>query len=472
MAMSLTVTTEQAEAIEELLYDWLAETGAPGASLVVVDETDKLFSTGVGARDRSENRPATPETLYGFASVTKSFTALAVLQQVERGHLALDEPITESTDAAFEGADEVTLGELLTHSSGVPSIGTSTVLISRHGELGETGIPLSTPDDLLQYLSDAGEQRDTHSIGRFMYNNTAYYLLEFAVETVTGRSFTEYVTEEILRPLGMERSTFDPEKMKGDDNHATPYKSGDDGFEPTKFPSSGVAFGAGGLISSPHEMGNYLQFNLTGEIPIGEGASDDEPLDGGKQLVDPKLIAKAHDAHIEPLPRYGDAYGYGWSQREVAGSTVIGHGGSLLTSSSAIGFLPSEGFGVALASAGQPEIHPTDVLEGVVATLLGEDPTAIQPTLAYSDRVEALTGEYTGYRDVVTATVTDEQGHLKLDMSMGPLAEELTLVPRDPTLSETVFEIPSPGRRTPVEFVETGTGYDLFYDRYRLHKTG
>ncbi len=458
--MQSSITTSQQDTIEELLFDWLSETGAPGASLVVVDETDELLSTAVGARDREENEPATPDTLYGYASVTKSFTALAVLQQVEAGTIDLDDSIAEYTDAEFDGIEEVTVRSLLTHSSGLPSIATATVLISRHGNLGETGVPLSTVDDLFKFLEDAGEQRDEHSLDRFMYNNTAYYLLEFAVESVTDRSFTEYVTTEILEPLGMERSTFDPKEYADDDDHATPYKAGEDGFDATEFPSSGLAFGAGGLMSSPREMGRYLQFNLTGTT------------EGDETLVDDELLADAHDVHVEPLPRYGDGYGYGWSHREVAGFTVIGHGGSLLTSASGIGFLPEKGIGVALASAGQPDIHPTEVLEAVVAILLDKEIEDHQPTLAYHERVDNLTGSYTGYRDVVSATVEDGEGHLKLDLSMGPLDEELTLVPTDPTLEETTFEATAPGRPVPVEFVETGDGYDLFFDRYRLHKTG
>lgn len=458
--MSLTVSPEQADAIEDLLFDWLSETGTPGASLAVVDEDEERFATGVGARDREANDPATPDTLYGYASVTKSFTALAVLQQVEAGNIDLDASIAEYTDATFDGIEEVQVQDLLTHSSGLPSVATATVLISRYGGLGETGVPLSTVDDLFQFLEDAGEQRDDHSLDRFMYNNTGYYLLEFAVESVTGRSFTEYVTSEILDPLGMGRSTFGPEEYAADDDHATPYKPGEEGFEPTEFPSSGLAYGAGGLIASPREMGRYLRFNLTGTT------------DDGEHLVAPDLLAEAHEGHVEPLPRYGEGYGYGWMRRGVAGSTVVGHGGSLLTSASAIGFLPEKGFGVALASAGQPDTHPTEILEGVVAILLGEDVTAHQPTLAYHNRVDELTGSYTGYRDVVSARVEDEGGHLTMELSMGPLDEELTLVPTDPTLEETTFEATSPGRPTPVEFVETDDGYDLFYDRYRLRKTG
>lgn len=456
--MSRPVTAAQQAAIRELLFDWLADTGAPGASLVVVDTDGETYATGVGARDREENEPATPDTLYGYASVTKSFTGIAVLQQVAAGELDLDASIARYTAADFDGIEEVTVRDLLTHTSGLPSIATATVLISRHGGLGETGVPLSTVDDLHQYLQGAGEERDEISVGRFMYNNTGYYLLEFAVERVTDRPFTEYVESEILEPLGMTRSTFDPDQSTADEDSAIPYKPAEEGFEPTEFPSIDIAFGAGGLISSPREMGRYLRYNLTGET------------DDGGTILDEDLLAEAHEPHVEPPVRYGDGYGYGWMRRQVAGSTVVGHGGSLLTSASAIGFLPDEGVGVAMASAGQPEPHPTDVLEGVVAVLLGEDPEECQSVLAYRDRVGELTGTYRGYRGVTEATVTDDGGHLTVDLTTGPIDRELTLVPDDPTLAETTFTAPGPGRPTPVEFVETADGYDLFFDRYRLHR--
>ncbi len=456
--MSLRMTGEKREGIEALLFDWLAETGAPGASLVIVDEFEEMVGTGVGARDRKENDPATPDTLYGYASVTKSFTAMAILQQVAAGTIGLEDSIAEHTDANFDGIEDVTIGDLLTHTSGLPSVATSTILISRFAEIGETGIPISTRDDLIHFLREAGAERDGLSHGRFLYNNTGYYLLEFAVETVTGRSFTEYVESEILEPLGMARSTFDPVEAAADDDSATPYRTRDDGFEPATFPSGDIAFGAGGLISSPREMGHYLQYQLTGETNAGE------------KLLERELLAEAHEPHVDSLPHYGDGYGYGWTRRELAGTVIVGHGGSLLTSSSAVGFLPKEGVGVALGCAGQPAIHPTSILEGVVAIVLGEDPHGHQPALAYRDRVTDLTGEYRGYRNVVCATVVDGGGHLCVDLTMGGIDEELILVPEDPSLCSTTFTASARGRRYPVEFVETENGYDLFLDRYRLHK--
>lgn len=464
------IAADRTEAVDNLVYDWLAETRAPGASLVITDESSEQYAASFGARDLNSNTPTTPDTLYGIASVTKSFTTLAVLQQVEDGNMALDEPITTYTDVGFEGAAEITVEELLTHSSGLPNLGTSETLLARLADLGETGVPLGDREDLLHFVGGAGNERDASSLGRFQYNNTAYTLLSHAVEATSGTDFERYIEAEIFDPLGMERSTFDAETFEADPDHATPHRSTEDGFEATRFPAREISKAPGGLLSSPRELGRYLRFNLRG----GE-------LDGTR-LVDEKLLSQAHEAHIEPLPRYGDGYGYGWMRREVAETLVIGHGGSLLTSSSAIGFLPEEDLGVALCCASQPDVHPTVILEGIVAVLQGVSPERAVPELGYRDRIEELTGEYESYRGIVSATITEEGGYLSVDIAMGPLEEQYILVPEDPALDPEAsghsatdswrFQAPQSGRPMPVEFAETEDGVDLFFDRYRLHRNG
>ncbi|XVH32581.1 serine hydrolase [Haloferacaceae archaeon DSL9] len=456
--MSFQLADERTDAIEDLVYDWLAETGAPGASLTIVDRESALYERGFGSRRLSSNEPATPETLYGFASVTKSFTALAVLQCVERGDLSLDDSIAAHTDAAFDGAADVTLHELLTHTSGVPSLATSSILIARQGGLGEAGVPLGSRGDLSYFVDGVGAERDEASIGRFMYNNTAYILLSHAVERATGRPFEIYATEAILRPLGMERSTFDAEVFESDPDRATPYREGDGGLEETSFPARRLSHGPGGLIASASELGNYLRLQLN------DGTHD------GERLIDAGLLARAHEPQATCLPRYGDRYGYGWATREIAGERLVGHGGSLLTSSAAVGFLPDAGVGIALGCGSQPSLHPTEILEGITAILLDADPRETVPSLAYRDRIERLTGEYESYRGVATATVSDEGGHLAVETAVGPLEADYALVPDDPTLASLSFTVPAPGRPTPAEFVPTDDGVDLFLDRYRFHK--
>lgn len=454
-----TVAAETVDQIEELAYDWLTETGAPGASLVITNDTEELHATGVGARDLASNAPATPDTLYGVASVTKSVTALAVLQQVEAGAIALEDPIDAHTEVAFEGAGEVTIHELLTHSSGLPSLGASAVLLGQlsGGENRAPGtVPLGDREDLLHLVSGAGTERDERSTGRFLYNNTAYTLLSWAVETAVGEPFPAYVQREILEPLGMDRATFDAAVYTEDDDHATPYRHTEDGYERASVPDRQLSYGPGGLMASPRALGRYLRYQLTGGLET-------------TQLLAPELLDRAHTSHVETLPRYGDGYGYGWSIQEVAGERLVGHGGSLLSSSAAVGFLPERAVGIAIGCAGQPPIHPTTVLEGIAAVLVGASPTVV-PEIAYRERVDRLTGEYASHRGVATATVTDEDGTLSVSITAGTIDSEYRLVPEDPTLESYAFVTPDAGRQSPVEFVDTGDGIDLFLDRYRLHK--
>lgn len=458
--MSETLSKNTFEQIDALIYEWLADTAAPGASVTIVNETDTLYQSGYGARHLATNNPATPDTLYGFASVTKSFTALAILQCVDRGELSLDDPIAAHTEATFDGADEVTIHELLSHSSGIPSLSTSSVLLARQAGMADVGVPLGDRDDLYYHINGVGDERDEHSFGRFMYNNTGYILLSHAVESATGQPFEQYVTDEILTPLSMDRSTFDADAYDSLEDHATPYLLEDDGdgFTETSFPARKLSYGPGGLITSASDLGNYLQFNL------GGGVFD------GDRLVSEGLLGQAHSAHIEPLPRYGDGYGYGWSIHDIAGTTVIGHGGSLLTSSSAIGFLPEHGLGFALGCAAQPEIHPTEIGQGIVALLLDEAPQDVVPAIGYRSRVTELVGKYEAYRGVTTATVTEEGGMLSLELSIGPIDNTYTLIPDDPALHRLTFTTPKPGQPAPVEFVRHDEGVDLFVDRNRLHK--
>lgn len=456
--MTKPLPSETRSRIESLVYEWLADTAAPGASLTIVDADGPLFETGFGARRLKTNEPATPETLYGFASVTKSFTALATLQCVDRDEIALDDPIAKHTDTAFDGAEEITVEELLSHRSGLPSLAMSTVLLARNAGMEDTGVPLADREDLSRFFEGAGALRDDLSAGRFMYNNAGYVLLSHAVESATGQPFEEYVDEWILSPLGMDRSTFDGARYDTFENRATPHRAGDDGLEETSFPARELSYGPGGLITSTSELGRYLRCNLAG------GTLD------GERLVSEELLERAHTTHVEPLPRYGDGYGYGWSIHDLAGTTLIGHGGSLLTSSAAVGFLPERGLGFALGCAAQPEVHPTEIGMGIAALLCDEEPREVVPAIAYRERVRQLTGEYEGYRGITTATVTDEGGSLSLALSVGPIEQTYTLVPEDPSLASFRFLSPEPGRSTPVEFVERGDGIDLFVDRHRLRR--
>jgi CubicO group peptidase (beta-lactamase class C family) len=121
--MATTFPTEWRAAVDSFVTDWLSDQRIPGAALAVVDDGSLVHAEGYGARALDTNAPVTADTLYGVASVTKSFTALSVLQQVERTDLELTNPVTDYLSFYDDFSDPPTVHELLCHSSGIPSDG-------------------------------------------------------------------------------------------------------------------------------------------------------------------------------------------------------------------------------------------------------------------------------------------------------------------------------------------------------------
>lgn len=143
--------------VDAFVTDWLSDERIPGAALGVVNCTDGTVrhAEGYGARNLASNAPATPKTVYGVASVTKSVTALAVLQLVERTRLDLDDPITDYLDRYGDLAEPPTVHELLCHASGMPSDGASVVLIARGMGAAPAEVPLSSDGDLNRHVASA-----------------------------------------------------------------------------------------------------------------------------------------------------------------------------------------------------------------------------------------------------------------------------------------------------------------------------
>lgn len=446
--------------IEEFVGDWLVDANVPGASLAVVREDDTVYTSGFGSRNLSRNDPATPRTLYGVASVTKSFTGLAVLILQDRGELDVTDPVSEYVDEFdLDGeSGPITIHDLLTHSSGLPSLATSTVLLYRLTGVEEYGIPLGDREDFYRHLNGAQGEISDPAGERFMYCNSGYNVLGDLVEAVSGTPYDEFVESEILDPLGMERATFDPSVVDdGEGDALTPYALEDGEPEATPYPYRPVSLPAGGLIASVEDLTNYLRLQIAG------GSYD------GTEIVSSDGLDSAHTGYVE---RSGSEYGYGWGRSEFLGRELIGHGGSLGVSSSYVGFTADGEYAVAMGANTTPSTTPPTVAKGVLAILDGEDPYEVVPHFARTRRFEELTGEYESYRGISTATVERHGGVLQLtsDHALGETTQ--VLLPTDRESPGYEFEIPSmDGARNTAEFVPHEDHVDLFYDRNRLHKT-
>lgn len=455
--MGSALDSETEHRLETFVGDWLVDANVPGASLAVVAGDELAYAGGFGSRDLETNEPATPRTLYGVASCTKSFAALSILLLEERGALSVDDPVTDHLDqVALEGADgPITLHDLLTHSSGVPSLGTSSVLLYRLTGVEEYGVPLGDREDFYRHLNGAQDEIAGPSGERFMYCNSGYNLLGEVVAAVSGTPFDEFVEAEILRPLGMDRSTFDPHALE-DEDAMTPNALRDGEPEATPFPHRPVSYAAGGLIAPVTELTRYLRLQANG------GSFD------GVDLISADSLKRAHTGYME---RADSEYGYGWGRSEFLGRTLIGHGGSLGVSSSYIGFTEDGEYAIAMGANTTPSPTPPTVAKGVLAILEGEDPAEVVPYFARTERFEELTGEYDSYRGITTATVEQHGGVLQLTSEHALGEESMLLLPTDPDRPGYEFEIPTMmGARKTATFELHDDHVDLYYDRNRLHK--
>ena len=450
--MTDALDSETIATIDALLRERMADDTIPGLSIAVADRDGIRYATGYGSRDLDSNEAATPETVYGIGSVSKSFASMATLQLVEAGTLSLDDAVVDHLDV--DVADDVTLHHLLSHTSGYPSLAASEALLARQMGIGEAGIPLGTREDIYAHIEGARDEIAGEPGEHWMYCNSGYTLVGEVIEAVTGEEYVDYVKSEILEPLGMERSTFDGDEFDSFDDRMTPYYAPDDELESYPLPIRERSAAAGGLLAPVTDLVDYCRMHLRG----GE-------LDGSR-LVEEAVLDRAYGAYAETP---AGPYGYGWRTRDVGGETVIGHGGSIAVSSAYAGFSPDHDLAIALLANTSPSYGLSELGKGVFAALTGTDPHEL-PFFARRERFAELSGEYESYRGIKQAEVEPEGGTLRLRIG-GPIDDGAwtPLVPDDVAAGE-FHTISAAGECVPVRFVEDEDGLNLFIDRWRLHE--
>jgi CubicO group peptidase (beta-lactamase class C family) len=326
----------------------------PGVALGLVHNDQMVHLRGFGAADQS-GRAVTPNTPFILASVSKSFTALAIMQLVEAGKIELDAPVQRYLPW-FRVADPVasariTLRHLLYHTSGIPSSG----YLCRADQ-----VTIS----LEQYVRSLATLSLDRPVGsRPDYCSTNYDVLGLIVQTVSGQSYATYVQQHIFAPLQMHDSFASEQEARRDglaQGHRWIFGV------PTPFdfyPVSQVP--AGGLISSVQDMTHYLVAQMNGG------------RFGSTSVLSSAGIATMH---APAVPREGGSgsYGMGWVNGPLAGVPAIWHGGNITHFHALLLIEPQTHWGAILLVNANSVIPPgLDSLDaGVTRLLAGQTPQA------------------------------------------------------------------------------------------------
>lgn len=458
--------------LEESIPRYMTESKMPGFSIAVVQDGITIYSEGFGLRDSQRNLPATPHTLYGIGSITKSFVAIGIMQLVEAGIIQLDDLVNQHVPFKLGVADQpITIHHLLTHSLGIPSLATSNVAIYRGLGL-ETGIPFGSANDFYRFINGAQEEIVTKPGERFFYHNAAWRMLGHIVQEKSGLPFHRYLDEKVFTPLGMQRTTLNVQDFERDHDHIVPHLRKSDGTnEPSRFPypnpednpEFSFISAAGGIVSSVNEMTRYLN------VQIEKGFYE------SGQLASKKSFERMQKLHIQNLDGHYGQSGYGYGLRitpQFLGHKMISHGGSVLVSTAYMAFIPDIKAGVIMMgnSSGMPF---STIAESIFVLLMGQNPVEVLPVLKIKEKMKSLTGTYKTYRELETIEVLIKNGmlYLKQEFPLTSAINMTPLIPEDPTLQSTMFYTLRFGVRSPVEFMMRDDGkIDILLGRYCYHK--
>ena len=451
------------EKFTEFVFEKMAETKLPGLSVAAVRGEEIVWERAFGFRDLALGLPATPRTLYGIGSVTKSFTALAIMQLAEKGMLSLDDPVEKYVPLKVRPRGEpIVIRHLLSHTSGIPALAYAEAVIREVTGAGENWLPIASYSDLLSFMAEAEDWAVARPGERWFYLNEGYVLLGAIVERCSGLPYEEYVKRNMLEPLGMSRSSFRKEEVEKDPDVATPYVITRDGErKPSTYPYGAIS-SDGGLISSVLDLARYIAMYL------GWGELD------GVRLISRESVEAMETPRVA-VPWQGpfgeEGYGYGLQiLPNFLGRKLIGHGGSVLVSTAYIGFIPEEGVGIALLANGSG--YPLSQLGMYgLAIMLGEDPERL-PFVRTDRALAELTGTYETYRGTMRAQVKRMGDLLSLEIRDKYTDLIVPLVPEALEGDVRTFYALQRGRRLPVEFRVREGEIDLIYERYLLRKTG
>jgi CubicO group peptidase (beta-lactamase class C family) len=335
--------------IETIFRDWIKDAGVPGAALAVVVDRDVVYAKGFGVRDVSTNAAADAESIFRIASMTKSFTALAILKLRDEGKLGLDDPVAryvpELAHLAYPTRDAplITVRHLLSHGAGFPE----------DNPWGDRQLAL--PHDAFGALL-AGGLSFSHTPGTdYEYSNLGFMILGRVVARVAGMPYAEYVTREILAPLGMRSTTFDVRAVPKD-RLATGYRKNGESFETEPALADGAGGAMGGLFSSARDMARYAAFHLAAWPPRDDPETGPVRRSSVREL---DAVARLDGLWVAPAtkskPLRAGAFGYGFGMGVWADCTTqhgLSHGGGLPGYGSIILMLPDQGVAItALANA-------------------------------------------------------------------------------------------------------------------------
>jgi len=336
---------------------------APGCVVLIAKKGNIIYKKAFGVSNLELNIPMKPDMIFRIGSITKQFTAIAILQLVEQGKISLQDSIQKYVPDYPHKGYTITIENLLTQTSGIKDY-----------------MAISNPsDDRTNYTPKQGvdyfknEPLEFKPGSQFKYSNSNYYLLGYILEIVTGKSYADYLQQNIFNKAGL-HNTYYIDTTKNIPNVSQGYSRLDGKLERATLQNVTTIYAAGGIMSNADDLFKWHQALYNYE------------------LVNRELLTNAFTPYRFADGTYSE-YGYGWFIKSLDGSKTIEHSGSTDGFQSDEIYLPEEDvFVVTLFNCFEPDMDWT-VLSNDIAKLAIGKPLNNSIQLS-ADFLKGYVGEY------------------------------------------------------------------------------
>jgi CubicO group peptidase (beta-lactamase class C family) len=366
-----------------------------GASVAVIRGTDTLLLRGYGRAELEWDVPTPPDAVYAIGSVTKQFTAAAILQLRDEGKLDLDADITTWLPDFPTQGHRVTVRQLLDHTSGIRGL----TEIPEFRTLYVSDLPRDSAVALI------ARQRFDFVPGEAMiYNNSGYFLLGLIIEKASGMSYEEYLAQRIFAPLGMTSSRY-CDQLAITPRRAHGYQLGPAGARRAPYFHYKWPYSAGALCSTAGDLVRWLQGLHGGQVLSAQSY---------REMTSPSRLGDG-----TPL-RYGMGVSVG---PDANGHRLVAHGGAIEGYLAWAGWYPDADLTIVVLLNSQGAVSPAALAAALAAAVL-PPPAAPRPVRAFAGDVSPLPGTYAGPsrgREMV-AVVTSTENGLAMSVNGGAAA--------------------------------------------------
>lgn len=272
----------------------------PGVSILIAKDGKPIYQKAFGLANLELNTPMTTGNVFEIGSITKQFTAVAILMLEEQGKLSVNDDILKYIPDYPTNGKTITIHNLLNHTSGIKSY-------TSMPSFRDLAAQDMTPTELIDKFKN--EPMDFDPGEKFLYNNSGYILLGHIIEVVSKMSYEDYIEKNIFEKLGMTNSYYGSNNQIIH-NRADGYQEGSKSFENSNYLSMTLPYAAGSLMSTTDNL--LIWQNALNSYKLISKESYEKAIHGS---------TLNNDEHI--------SYGYGLIEDNISGSTAIQHGGGI-----------------------------------------------------------------------------------------------------------------------------------------------